>query len=235
MRPIIFAILAFANACSGDGRDGPTPELQAIEPAALCTAQKAAELVVRGTGLTPAVVKTLAGGEAIEMPTIRLAIGGVTVFTAAQTDVMLPLGESKGKRLTTRLPIGVVGPTNAGEAVVAYDVIVKNPNGNEGRLPGAFVVVPPPDVTGLGPKTAPAGAAVSVTLVGKSLRDGLSVTLMASPPSTATAVTVSSDTSATITLDLTNVAAGDYDILVKNAEGCSVTLVKAFNVASVGG
>lgn len=184
-------------------------------------------VTITGSGFSPVVIDALTSAASVQMPRVFLGVDGGE-FEVPPAGVTT--GNAEGTVLTAVIPQGLVGPSDATGPAVVYDVRVENPNGNDGTLSGALTVVPPPSVTAVDPVTGAQGTTVQITLTGTGFRDGMTITLDATPAVVGTNVVVTSPTSATADLDLTGVAAGTYDITVTNPEGCSATLPAAFTV-----
>jgi hypothetical protein len=193
-------------------RDGPTPVVTSVEPPLVCTAQTTTSTVtLHGTGFSPVVVNGLSGTPLVILPDATLLSQGADPIA---TQVSLPPGANDGTELVV-----TVGELALG----AYGVRVVNPNGNEGTLAAGLTVVPPPGLTAFEPTTYPTGHVVTLSLSGDGFRQGMTVTLGATPPVPATSVQVTSPTSATAVLDLTTVTPGTYDVTV-GGFGCDATL-----------
>lgn len=229
MRTYTLALAMLATVACTRNVDGPTPEVTAVTPDLICTAQSATTVTISGSGFSPAAIDTLTDTTSVLMPAVVFASAGGN-FEIPPANVALPAGDTSGTALEVTIPQGFLGPTLSTEPEVIYDVTVTNPNTNSGSLSGALTVVGPPELLSVDPNAGAQGATVVVALTGNGFREGMTVTLDAQPAVVATAVTVASSTSASATFDLTNVAAGVYSITVTNAEGCGFTLANAFTV-----
>jgi plastocyanin len=100
----------------------------------------------------------------------------------------------------------------------AADVVVTNPDGQSGRLAGAFnyevPVSAPPSVASVGPTSGPVGGGTSVTLTGAAFAAGATVSF---GTTAAAAVNVASATSITATAPPGS--AGSVDVVVTNPDG----------------
>lgn len=106
----------------------------------------------------------------------------------------------------------------------AVDVVVTNPDGQQGRAPGGFRYWPPPVLEGLAPVRGPDGGGTVVTLSGRDLRAPGAVYLGVRPASD---VQVGSDgRSATFVTPLQR--EGPVDVTFYNPDGQSATLTAAF-------
>jgi hypothetical protein len=119
----------------------------------------------------------------------------------------------------------------AGFEVGLHDVVVKNPLGPEGALPGGLEVVPPPTLASIMPSAGPQGADVAVVITGANFRPGIfaSINGVSIVVNSSTATTIH----ATVTHDTLPVG-GPYDLLVQNTEGCTATLPAAYTVLEGG-
>lgn len=117
----------------------------------------------------------------------------------------------------------------------AYDVIVTNPDGQSGVLPGGFVVTSPspPTVTSITPDQGTQGSTVQVTnLAGTNFDSGATVIIrQGSTTILMTGLTVASPNQITGTLELPSDAPlGAYDVIVTNLDGQSGTLTGGFTI-----
>ena len=116
----------------------------------------------------------------------------------------------------------------------AWDVQVKNDDGQSFTLPGAFLIRnPAPDLTGIDPgEGLNSETALAVTLTGTWFRTGATVVLMKGGQDNIT-VTVDSVTPAIVngTVDLTGAATGPWSVVLTNTDGQSDLLADAFMVA----
>ncbi|MBP1927943.1 PKD repeat protein [Methanolinea mesophila] len=123
-----------------------------------------------------------------------------------------------------------------GVATGAWDVVVTNNDGQSGTLPAAFTVTnPPPTLVSITPDTGVNTGPVAVTdLEGTGFVTGATVTLTRTgePDIVATGVTVVNSTTITCTLDITNAAAGLWNVTVENTDAQSATLVDGFNITN---
>ncbi len=226
MGRIRLAAVALVAACSAS-LGGPTPIVQSVSPAVICTAQFDNTITLTGSGFSPVVQDGLTSAPSVLMPRVFLVDGAGVEVEIPPAGVSLP--DTTGTLLDVIVPMGLVGPTTPGPAQV-YDVRVVNPNGREGLLAGALTVVPPPDLVAVDPTSGAVGTTVTVTLTGDGFLPGMTVTLDANPAVNGANVVVASPTGATADFDLTGVAPGTYDVTVTNADGCSDTLPGAFTV-----
>ena len=191
------------------------------------------------TGITPSsgVAGTLVSGVSIAgtnfvvgtTPIVWLAKSGASNITATAVTVV------SSSQITCTLPLPAPSTTSAG----LWDVVVKNADGQSGTLSAAFTVTnPAPTVTGITPNTGVAGNTVSITnLAGTGFVSGATVNLTMSGSSniTATSVTVVSPTNITCTLTLpvpSVTSAGQWNVVVTNTDGQSMTLANAFTVTN---
>ena len=114
-----------------------------------------------------------------------------------------------------------------------YGLAVKNEDGYDGILEGGLVIdTPAPVVTGLTPDGGLNTGTVDVTdLAGGNFLEGMRAWLvMGRTEIEATAVAVTSPTSATCTLDITGARAGKWRVRVRNKDGKEGSLSRGFTV-----
>ena len=195
---------------------GEPPNVSSIDPS-------------EGVQGTTVDVTNLAGTGFQDGATVRLEKAGETAIDA--TDVAFV----SSVKLTCKLPL--LGDT----AVGTWDVVVKNPDDQEGRLDDGFTVnafVPAPTVTSITPKTGVKGWRVTITdIAGTGFQTGATVKLEQPSSSTvidATNVNVESDTKITCEFTLSG-PLGKYDVVVKNPDDQEVKLVNGFSVTNICG
>jgi hypothetical protein len=195
---------------------GEPPNVSSIDPS-------------EGVQGTTVDVTNLAGTGFQDGATVRLEKAGETAIDA--TDVAFV----SSVKLTCKLPL--LGDT----AVGTWDVVVKNPDDQEGRLDDGFTVnafVPAPTVTSITPKTGVKGWRVTITdIAGTGFQTGATVKLEQPSSSTvidATNVNVESDTKITCKFTLSG-PLGKYDVVVKNPDDQEVKLVNGFSVTNICG
>src|SRR5258708_7128837 len=215
--------LLFALVCGCSAKsDGPTPQLGSVQPDPVCVAQKVIDLKLTGTGFSPAVDNGLTSTPIVVLPTVTLIDATGARVTGPPEDLTIP--DTTGDEIDVALPQSFAAPG-------IYDVEVANPNGNTTTLTGALTIDPPPSITSVAPTFGLVGTTVTITLTGTGFLPTMTVTLAAAPPVSCTGVTVSAGgTSATCMLNLTSVAAGTYDLVVDNLDGCTATLTQSFTV-----
>jgi hypothetical protein len=224
---LAISLALLVSACARSS-DGPTPTVSEVQPSVVCTAQDVTVLTISGSDFSPVVLDGLTDQPRVELPAVSLIAddGTETEVPAASVSTT----DTTGTGLRAELAQGAVGPTAAGDPEQTYDLRVVNPSGGEDTLADALTVVPPPSLTAVDPTSGAVDTVVAVTLSGTGFRDGMTVTLDATPAVDGAAVTVTSPTTATLTFDLTGVAPGVYGITVVNPEGCAATLEGAFTV-----
>lgn len=102
------------------------------------------------------------------------------------------------------------------------------------RLRSTKSLAPPPTVDSITPENGENTGSVSVVIAGSDFQDGAAVRLLASDPLdeiVGTDVTVESPDSITCEFDLTEKAAGLWDVVVSNPDGRSDTLADGFTIA----
>ncbi len=124
-----------------------------------------------------------------------------------------------------------------GQPVGVWDVVVDNPDGQNGTLPGAFTIYYPqaPVVTGISPATGVNDASIVIpNISGSGFENNVSVslTMTGQPDIQGTNVIRVSGLQINATFDLTGVAIGAWDVVVTNNDGQSGTLPAAFAVTA---
>jgi len=192
---------------------GEPPNVSSIDPS-------------EGVQGTTVDVTNLAGTGFQDGATVRLEKAGETAIDA--TDVVFV----SSSKLTCKLPL--LGDT----AVGTWDLVVKNPDDQEGRLDDGFTVTPALTVTSITPKTGVKGWRVTITdLAGTGFQTGATVKLEQPSSSTvidATNVNVESDTKITCEFTLSG-PLGKYDVVVKNPDDQEVKLVNGFSITNICG
>ncbi|MBN2561816.1 MAG: peptidylprolyl isomerase [Phycisphaerae bacterium] len=126
-----------------------------------------------------------------------------------------------------------------GAELGTYDVVVTNPDGKIAELPNGFEVVeetvPDPIIQSITPSTGERDATVSdVAIDGENFENGATVQLERDGATIdATSVTVESDTTIRLTLNLTGAELGAYDVVVTNPDGKTGRLSDGFEVVEV--
>ena len=213
-------LITVAIGCSSS-TDGPKPTITSVMPTPICDAQHAIMVTITGSGFSPIVKDGLTSHPAVVMPRVVLqGTGGDVEIDPA--NISLP--DNTGTTLIVSVPMSSVQPG-------VYGVEVIDPDGHDATLANGLTVDPPPHITSIMPTQGAVGSTVQVTLTGTGFRAGMTVTLESNPPVVGTMVAVNADgTSATVSFDLTGVAAGTYDITVDNGDGCTDTLAASFTV-----
>jgi hypothetical protein len=115
-----------------------------------------------------------------------------------------------------------------------WDVQAVNIDGKTATLPAAFTVtISTPELTSVSPSVGySSGGVVSITLGGDKFLYGSTVTLVRAGQAaiTATGFTAQSPSVSTCSFDITNAAAGVWDVAIISPYGSSVTLSGAFTV-----
>ncbi|WP_217079379.1 hypothetical protein [Citreicoccus inhibens] len=231
------AVLLLA-ACSRS-MEGPQPTLRGVTnplqraetPARVCNAQGGPQgwpLELIGTRFMPVPRDALTDTPTVELPEVTLR--GPLVVTLDDTRIHLDSPELLRVDIPTRdsspaqeLPPGL------------YAVDVTNPLGGAASLDGALRVVLPPTVTRV---TAPQGftraAGGPLVIEGTDFQPGAPPTVVLRRPGAPDVpLAVSGAPSATL-LDAQvppGAPEGVHDLVVTRAEGCSVTLARAVDVA----
>jgi PKD repeat protein/C1A family cysteine protease len=126
-----------------------------------------------------------------------------------------------------------------GAAVGRWDVVVRNPDSQEGRGVGLFSVtsapVPAPTVTSITPASGQTGAVVVISdLAGTNYTSPMTVLLTksGSPDIVATSVVVASSTRISCQFDFIGAAVGTWDVVVRNSDGQEGLGAGLFSVTS---
>lgn len=119
----------------------------------------------------------------------------------------------------TATTIAVTAPPHAPGAV---DLVVSNPDGQQGTLLAGFTYLPPPQLSGVAPASGPAAGGTSVTLAGSGLQAGAAVRFGGAPA----AVTGGGSSGLVVTSPAH--AAGPVDVAVTNPDGRVAALAAAF-------
>ena len=166
-------------------------------------------------------ISDLAGTAFRNGATVYLAKANQSDITATNITVI-----SRGK-ITCTLNL-------AGAATGAWDVVVRNDDGQMGTLPGAFTIEnPAPTVTSISPNKGPNDRSVAITsLQGTGFLPGATVKLTRTgqPDIVATGTTVQSTTLINCTLDLSGMMTGLWNVVVTNTDGKSGSLPNGFTI-----
>ena len=183
-----------------------------------------------GTAGTLVTVTNLAGTNFITgtTPNVWLAKTGQDNINATGVIVVSPT------QITCTLPLPLPTAASAGP----WDVVVQNADGQSGTLSGAFTVAnSAPTVTALTPSSGTAGTSVVTSVAGTNFVVGTTPNVWLAKTGqdniNATGVTVVSPTEITCTLPLpppTSTSAGQWDVVVQNADLQSGTLGNGFVV-----
>jgi len=152
---------------------------------------------------------------------VRLIRAGHANITATGVTVVSP------SQITCTLPI-------AGAEAGAWDVVVVSPDGQEGVLPGGFMVTAQgPTLTGITPDNGLNVSAIAITnLAGSGFLSGPEVRLTRAGHANITAmgVTVVSPSQITCILPIAGAEAGVWDVVVVNPDGQEAVLPGGFTV-----
>jgi hypothetical protein len=235
--PVAAALLTLV-ACSRT-IEGPTPTVSGatnprqpgLQPARVCNAQGGTtgwRVSLAGSGFAPMPQDVLTDSPRVGLPEVTLR--GSTTATLPRERVFFVSANQLDLDVPTRdsSPAQELAPGS-------YTVEVKNPSGTTGQLAEALLVVPPPSLLSV---SAPSGfiqtAPTPLELVGTGFRTGEVPTVVIRgtglPEVTLTDVTVASGTQLTANLPA-NTAAGTYDVVVTNPEGCAFTLTQGLVIS----
>jgi hypothetical protein len=185
------------------------------------------------TGITPAAgvipgpvnITNLNGSNFVSGATVRLNRTGFAGIVA--TDVTVVSHDN----ITCTLEL-------TGAAAGRYNVVVTNPDGQQGMLVDGFTVtMNAPIITGITPSSGVSTGPVSITnLSGSNFASGAHVMLNRTGYAgiVATDVTVVSQNNITCTFDLAGAAPGRYNIVVTNPDLRQGMLVNGFNITAPG-
>lgn len=227
----LLVVAAAQGGCADDA--APAPDVRAISPAHTCDVAPGATRVLRvsGTGLAPRVVDTLGGQTHLVLPTVTLA----RVRDAAGADVR---GEAPVAGLSPRFlgsgDIELTLPAGATLATGAYDVTVSDENGRSDTLPEALTIGPPPAPFYVDPQTVWAGSVFD--LVGWMDLRGVAATRVSlerhgEPASRFALEPAAMGETGRFEVKLpSDLAQGDYDVIVESEGGCVGTTASLLHV-----
>jgi PKD repeat protein len=161
---------------------------------------------------------TITGDNFVSVPTVTFKSGSSSL---SLTDVMVP----KATTITGSLSIP------PGAATGAWDVQIKNPDGQLVTAPKKFQVRAY-SVTGITPTSGVVGKTIWATIAGTGFMKRATVKLMmgaASIPGTSVVVTQTTKISCRFNIP-SNAAIGTYDVVVTNPEGTSAQMTNGFTV-----
>ncbi len=180
------------------------------------------------TSITPANGPA-AGGTTVTIVGTNFVSGGslnVTIGGVAATNVVV----ADSTHITATTPAGTAGSQN---------VVITNNDGQTVTATGAYTYMPAPTVTGITPASSVAGTPVGTSVAGTNFIVGTVPTVWLAKTGanniTATNVTVVSPTQITCTLPLpppSATSAGQWDLIVKNADGQFASKIAAFTVTN---
>ncbi len=204
-------VLVVVVAACTDPQDLPAPTITSITPAATC-----------GRAVAPVQIIGAGFADGAEVVFERPGGGGYTPSPGAVSTF--------GDALIVVLTNAAEGGPAALETPIVYDVVVRNPDGKEARLPAALTKYSDLDLTNVTPPLGARGTTVDVTISGAGFYDDLEVRLGVGPTARVQWVPATSRTTAAATFDLAAVNAGSYAVVVANRGGCSAGRDGAFLV-----
>ena len=155
MRPdrVLRALALWATLAAGctHALIEPAPSLASLAPSLVCSAPATSVVTIDGANLTPLATHTLAGGEALVLPSVTLH---------GATDVAPPVRWQSEQQLTFDVSSDL--------ALGVYDVTVGNPDGKLATLADALALVAPPSVSSAPPQICDMQADQTITLMGQS-------------------------------------------------------------------
>ncbi|MDI9634062.1 MAG: PKD domain-containing protein [Methanolinea sp.] len=121
-----------------------------------------------------------------------------------------------------------------GAHVGQWDVVVVNPDGQNGTLPAGFTIYYPdaPAVTGITPGTGPNTGLVYANVTGSGFQENATIVLTRGPVVVPGTVLSTAGTTLGVRFNLTGVPAGTYDLTVTNEDGQGSTKANAFTVTN---
>ncbi|MEZ4398953.1 MAG: hypothetical protein R3B06_02985 [Kofleriaceae bacterium] len=203
-------LVVIVGACA-DPQDLPPPAITTVTPAATC-------------GRDVAPVQIIGAGFAADAEVVfeRPGGGGYTPSPGAVSTF--------GDALIVVLTNAAEGGPAALEPPIVYDVVVRNPDGQEARLPAALTKYAELGITNVVPPVGARGTTVDVTINGLGFYNDLEVRLGVGAPARVQWVPATSSSAAAATFDLAGVNSGSYAVVVTNRGGCSGGLDGAFLV-----
>jgi hypothetical protein len=187
----------------------PAPTVTSIAPAS----------AARGTTVS---ITNLAGTGFLSGATVKLTQTGQTDIPGTSVVVVSPA------QITCDFAIP------SGAATGSWDVVVTNPDSQEGSLAGGFSIgSQPPAVSSVIPNTSYQTTPVSVTVNGANFLSGGNITLRKTGQTDiiGTSVVLISSAQATCQFNLVGAATGAWDVVATNADGQSGTLPSGFVVS----
>ena len=129
----VFCFAAFAISGCNNRIEGPSPEISALDPQAVCNAQLTTAVTISGDAFSPLPVETLADEPALLLPTVVLThatdlAGGAG--SAAETGIPADEHVRWSDQQTLVFDVFPALALDAG----LYDVSVTNPNGDANRV-----------------------------------------------------------------------------------------------------
>jgi hypothetical protein len=201
-----------------DGRNGmlangftvtnPAPEVTAITPASGTRGSTVSITGLAGSGFLSGAGVRLNRTDSTAIPATNVVVVSATQITC---DFALPAGSTAG----------------------TWDVVVTNPDLQEGTLANGFsVLAPAPVVTAIIPNSSLQTTPVLVSVAGSGFQSGASLILTRTgyPDISATGVTMVSSNLITGSLNLLTAEPGPWDVAVLNPDGQPGTLAGGFTV-----
>lgn len=204
-------VLVLVAAACGDSQDLPAPTITAVTPAATC-----------GRGVVLVQLSGTGFADDAEVEFDRPGGGGYTpspgaVSTLSDGQIVVSINEAEGAPAALEPPI-------------VYDVVVRNPDGKEARLPAGLTKYSELEIASVTPPLGARGTSVDVTINGRGFYDEFEVHLGVGPQARVMRVPATSGSTAAATFDLAGVNAGSYAVVVANRGGCSAGRDGAFLV-----
>jgi hypothetical protein len=207
--PGLIVLGALVSGC-GDETPPPQAVITNVAPSEICPYR----------GMDPTYVTIT--GEHLDQPLTVLWVSATGAGFADQA-----VYDDAGAELVVAFHRGEGGPA-ALEPPIVYTLRLEDEHGRVTERADALTHYSTLSVATVDP--ADGAGTVSITLDGAGFHGDLAVTLDATPPIAATAVTVVSSSRVTAELDLADTAAGTYAVTVTNPGGCSAAIAAAFTV-----
>jgi hypothetical protein len=218
-RVVTLTLLASAAGCT-DEVMAPQPVITSIEPQAICPSNNNTPVLVRVSG---------SGFVINEDHTVASAFELWRSDFADVRKVPLLEGDLDGRSLTLVFQNGEAAPA-ANEPPRLFEARVVNPDDQFAIHEGTFAIHSPFGFGPISPTTASRSSPVTMNLAGSGFYGPMRVIIETQVPSFASQVEVTSPTTATATFDLSGASPGTYAVTMRNAGGCSYTMVSAFTL-----
>ena len=205
-------LLAVAAACT-DADELPAPTITSITPEATCFPGQLRTVSIVGSNFVD---------------------GSELVFEETGGSNRIDVIGNAVSTFSSSLIVAIVDPGAGAPAALepphVYDVVVRNPDNQEARLPAAFTKYANLAISSVSPAVGARGTQVAVTIQGDGFYDEVGVRLGVGPQVLTEWVPATSKTSLSMTFDLAGINSGSYAVVVENRGGCTLGLDNAFLV-----